>query len=312
MYAFEAATGRLLWRFDAAPLPRKIPVYGKLVSTWPVASGVVVEDGVAYFAAGIVNYDGVHVYALDAVSGSLVWQNNTSGHLNPEARTGVSVQGHLLIHDGRLYLAGGTSVSPAVYDLADGRCLNDPKLLEVVGSTAIRGQELYRVGSKVVVSGKPMYAHPDHPVYDSTVFSKMLHTSDRGRDVLWVNNSRIMCFNPIGDKVLDGFVSERPKVPTGRIAAWGRLNLQHSSLWEYVCEGSVAFARCKNAVLVGGVRPRGSASVEALDIRSGKRLWERSLQLQGEPVPWGMAMDGKGRVVVTIQGGAVMCFGPRM
>ncbi|GAH67229.1 unnamed protein product [marine sediment metagenome] len=58
----------------------------------PVASGVVIEDGVAYFAAGIVNYDGIHVYALDAATGTIKWQNNTSGHLDPEARTGVSVQ----------------------------------------------------------------------------------------------------------------------------------------------------------------------------------------------------------------------------
>ena len=36
-YAFEAATGRLLWRFRGAPIERRIPVYGQLMSTWPVA-----------------------------------------------------------------------------------------------------------------------------------------------------------------------------------------------------------------------------------------------------------------------------------
>jgi outer membrane protein assembly factor BamB len=55
LYVYESATGRLLWRFRAAPAERRIPVYGALMSTWPVASGVLVEDGVAYFAAGIVN-----------------------------------------------------------------------------------------------------------------------------------------------------------------------------------------------------------------------------------------------------------------
>ena len=79
-----------------------IPAYGALLSTWPAASGVLVEDGVAYVAAGIVNYDGTYVYALDAETGKIVWQNSTSGHLDREARTGVSVQGHLLLYQDKL------------------------------------------------------------------------------------------------------------------------------------------------------------------------------------------------------------------
>ena len=38
VYAFETRTGRLLWRFRAAPAERRIPVYGELQSTWPAAS----------------------------------------------------------------------------------------------------------------------------------------------------------------------------------------------------------------------------------------------------------------------------------
>ncbi|HDY89488.1 MAG TPA: hypothetical protein ENH82_15415, partial [bacterium] len=71
VYSLEAKTGRQLWRFRAAPVERKMPVYGKLLSTWPAASGVLVEDGTAYFAAGISNFDGIHVYALDAESGEI-------------------------------------------------------------------------------------------------------------------------------------------------------------------------------------------------------------------------------------------------
>ena len=68
----------------------------------------------AYVAAGIVNYDGTHVYALDAATGRIKWQNNATGHMDPVGRTGVSVQGQLLAFDGRLWLAGGNVVSPAV------------------------------------------------------------------------------------------------------------------------------------------------------------------------------------------------------
>ncbi len=54
----------------AAPAERLIPVYGTLMSTWPVATGVLVENGTAYVAAGMANYDGTYVYALDAGPGS--------------------------------------------------------------------------------------------------------------------------------------------------------------------------------------------------------------------------------------------------
>ena len=47
IYCLAATSGQTLWRFRAAPVERKLPVYGKLLSTWPVASGVMVADGVA-------------------------------------------------------------------------------------------------------------------------------------------------------------------------------------------------------------------------------------------------------------------------
>jgi outer membrane protein assembly factor BamB len=165
VYALEAATGRRLWRFRAAPAERRIPVYGLLLSTWPVASGVLVADGVAYCAAGINDFDGTHVYALDAASGRLRWQNNTAGHLDASPR-GVACQGELLLDDNRLYLAGGNAVSPGVFQTSDGRCLNAPPTSH--GSVAVRGRELTLADGQVRVSGQPLYADPDLPVYDQS------------------------------------------------------------------------------------------------------------------------------------------------
>ena len=166
-YAFEAATGRLVWRFRAAPTDRKIPVYGQLISTWPVASGVLVQDGVACFAAGMNDFDGTHVYALDVKTGKIRWQNNTSGHLDAFGRRGVTCQGEMLFHDGKLYLAGGNAVSPAVFDFADGRCQNGPP--GAMGSQAPRGRELHLVGNRVATSGQPLYSQPQAPVFDQSV-----------------------------------------------------------------------------------------------------------------------------------------------
>jgi outer membrane protein assembly factor BamB len=240
VYAFEAATGRLLWRFRAAPAERRIAVFDALLSTWPAAAPVAVAKGIVYAAAGMNAFDGTHVYALDAATGRIVWQNNASGHLESDARSGVAVQGETLLHDGRLFLAGGNAASPGVYDLADGTCRTPaPK---GVATAAPRGRELEIVDGRVVVSGQPFYSHPDFPVYD--------------KPVQW-REQRVRAAN--GDLVV---VKERNP---GAGAAW-----------------------------------RLSAREKGTDAER----W--SVALPGEPVRWGVAVDAKGRIVVTLRDGGVI------
>ena len=298
VYAFEARTGRALWRFRAAPVERRIPVYGALQSTWPVGSGVLIAGGTAYFAAGIVNYDGTHVYALDAVTGRLKWQNNTSGNLDPEARTGISVQGHLLLADGKLFLAGGNAVSPAIYDIKSGQCLNDVDALQraatnrVPNATSPRGNELYRIGDTVRVSGKPHYAHPQYPVYDPTVLNKTLLTETGDRAVAWVNNAKLLCFK-----------RGEPKLAQQILAAWGKPQAPElKPLWEAECKDSIAVALAPNAVVVAK-----SGELMALNLEDGRPLWTQPLP--AAPVPWGLCVNRSGHVIVTLENGRVLCFG---
>jgi outer membrane protein assembly factor BamB len=125
VYCYEAATGTLLWRFLAAAQKRLIPVYDSIMSTWPVAGGVAVRDGVVYAAAGIAHYDGTHVYALDAKTGRVVWHNADTGSIG-EVSNGISVHGQLRIVGDELVFGGGNAYPLARFRLADGECLNEP------------------------------------------------------------------------------------------------------------------------------------------------------------------------------------------
>ncbi|MHC4396249.1 MAG: outer membrane protein assembly factor BamB family protein [Planctomycetota bacterium] len=301
LYALEAQTGELLWRFQAAPEKRKIPVYNSLLSTWPAASGVLVEDGIAYVAAGIANYDGTYLYALDAETGQIKWQNNTSGHLDPQAKTGVSVQGHLLLHNGKLYMAGGTSLSPAVYDIKDGKCLNDPELLKVFESRSPRGWELFLVGDEVICCGRPFYAHSKRKVYDKSVYNKLLVAPAGERDIVWLNSSKVMCFNRIHRQVLTDCIA-KPEEQDWFTFSWGKFDIADEPLWEYDCAESVALAVCKNAVVVAK-----KSEVIAINVQDGSILWSRPLP--SSPVPWGLAVNRDGRIIVTLEDGRVLCFG---
>jgi len=291
VYAFEADTGRLLWRFRAAPVERRIPVYGALLSTWPAASGVLVEDGIAYVAAGIVNYDGTHVYALDAATGRIKWQNNTSGHLLPSARTGVSVQGPLLLHAGKLYMPGGNAVSPAIYDVADGACLNKLDSLKRVESVYPRGEELYRVGDQVKVCGRPFYAHPKYEIYDNTVHNKSFLASTADRDIAWVHNRQLLCFARGEDGHAKPFLEQ-----------WGERRISGlEPLWECDARESVALALGKNAVVLAN-----RSEVVAVDLQDGKPLWKQALPCA--PVSWGLAIDRQGRILLALEDGSVLCL----
>jgi len=301
VYCFEAKTGRLLWRFRAAPAERLMPVYGQFLSTWPAASGVLVDDGIAYVAAGIVNYDGTYVYALDAATGRIKWQNNTSGHLDRQARTGVSVQGHQLLYAGRLYLASGTSLSPAVYDARDGKCLNDPAPLATCESSSPRGWELSLLVDQVVACGKPFYAYPKYEVYDDSVFNKVFLASVRERDIVWTSSqysSKVMCFARIDRALLPALLAQA----IGRGAAAEKRGLKDKPLWSYDCKDSVAWAVGNNAVLIAT-----KSQIIALNIEDGKILWSQPVPVS--PVPWGLAVDRDGRVIVTLEDGKVFCFG---
>lgn len=301
VYSFAARTGELLWRFRAAPGERRMPVYGKLLSTWPAASGVLIEDDTAYVAAGLVNYDGTYVYALDPDSGRLRWCNSTSGHLNPEAKTGVSVQGHLLLNQDKLYLAGGNAVSPGVYAIQDGTCLNDPAALADCQSTSPRGWELFLMGQRVIACGKPFYAHPQIPVYDHTVTKKALHASNGQRDIVWLDKRQIRCYAPLDTEVLSQCVTNE-EIPRHITQAWGEFKVADQPLWQQNVPSSVAIAVGPNGVVVADAK-----KVTALALKDGEPLWQQALP--AAPVPWGMAVDRKGRVILTLVDGRVLCLG---
>ena len=301
VYAFEATSGRLLWRFQAAPANRKIPVYGRLLSTWPAASGVLVENETAYVASGLVNYDGTYVYALDPATGKLKWCNDTSGHLDPQAHAGVSVQGHLLLHEDKLYLAGGNAVSPAVYDIRDGACLNDPKTLTACESTSPRGWELFLIGNRVIACGCPFYTNPDIPVYDHTVTKKILHCPTGQQDVVWLDNAKLLCYAPLDKNALSQCVTDE-KVPKHITQAWGQFKVPQKPLWQHDCPGSIAVAVAKNAVLIAD-----ASHVTALNLSNGKQLWTQPLP--AAPVPWGLAVNRTGRTILTLVDGQVLAIG---
>jgi outer membrane protein assembly factor BamB len=129
VYCLRADSGKLVWRFRGAPHERNMLVHGRPQSLWPIAGGVIVEDGKVQFCAGRLSHDRVFVWSLDARTGEVLWQNDKAGRavevigsaggISPH---GVSPSGVLAASKGVLYVPQGM-FAPAAFARSDGRLL---------------------------------------------------------------------------------------------------------------------------------------------------------------------------------------------
>jgi outer membrane protein assembly factor BamB len=85
---------------------------------------------------------------------------------------------------------------------------------------------------------------------------------------------------------------------------WNKLGIKEKPLWSLNCKESVALAVCENAVVIAN-----RTEIVALDFKNGEVLW--SQPVPSPPVPWGLAVDRNGNVVVSLENGQVLCFGSR-
>ncbi len=76
VYCLRASDGAMVWRFRAAPRRRRVVAFGRLESAWPVHGSVLVQDGVAYFAAGRSSFldGGISLFGLDPATGEVLHQ----------------------------------------------------------------------------------------------------------------------------------------------------------------------------------------------------------------------------------------------
>jgi outer membrane protein assembly factor BamB len=60
IYCLSANDGSLIWKYMVAEQNRVVPGNGRMISMWPVRTGLVVEEGQVYFAAGLFPNQGVY------------------------------------------------------------------------------------------------------------------------------------------------------------------------------------------------------------------------------------------------------------
>jgi outer membrane protein assembly factor BamB len=294
VYAFEAKTGRLLWTFRVGPRDQLIPVFGKLVSSWPVAGGIAIKGDTVFAAAGITHYDGTYVVALDVVSGKLKAHNTTSGVLAKEVDDGISLQGNLKIVGNELQFLGGGVYERARYNLETLACLNTAK--------------------NQVTSQFRTAFYPYYPEYNKYV--SLEHTLDDGRVLSHDANYEGLYFMnlalrkpaaPGAKKIFKDAAGEFIRRENRKRGVGSKAR----DIWEDKAN------RRFNSFIVSGKgliatghpdQKPGESFLASINIEDGSDRWLK--KLPAPAVKGGSAIDAAGRILVVLENGEMICFSP--
>jgi outer membrane protein assembly factor BamB len=138
IYCLGAAQGDLLWTYKAVEKDRFLPSDGKLISTWPVRTGILLSEGLAYFGASLLPWNPSYLCAVDAGSGKPVYRVEHAG---------LTMQGALVASTDRLFISQGRQ-APIACELRTGR------LLGSIGKSGNGGVWGILIDSDVFVHGR--------------------------------------------------------------------------------------------------------------------------------------------------------------
>ncbi|TKJ34439.1 MAG: hypothetical protein CEE38_18000 [Planctomycetes bacterium B3_Pla] len=203
LYCLNAGDGSLIHRFSGGPTTNKVLGNDRLIGMWPMRGGPVLYEDKIYFAAGIWPFMGTFIYAIDAETGKIVWENSGSGstftmqpHSSP-AFAGVAPQGYMAATEDKLLISGGRSV-PAAYDRRTGQFLyyHLNKYAKAGTSEVIASGDhffnrgaIHKLSDGIAISGAPASVIADKVIfgrkYDDTVVAYTLGPQAKKAKELW-------------------------------------------------------------------------------------------------------------------------------
>ena len=113
-YCIDAKTGKRIWTFRPKEPGRLIVNNGRMIPLWPIRTGVLVDDGVAYFSAGMLPWKDSYLCAVSAETGKV----EGDGHFVKKL-SNVTIEGPMLCSLTRLVAPQGR-IPPLLFDRKTG------------------------------------------------------------------------------------------------------------------------------------------------------------------------------------------------
>jgi outer membrane protein assembly factor BamB len=297
-YCLDADSGKLIWKYRPGPDEEWFLGRGEMISRWPVRTGILVDNGIAYFGAGIFPHENVYVCAVAAKDGTVVWRNDHISHAEA-GREDLSPQGYLLSSPEHIYVPSGRT-RPKSFDRQTGQLLGEGMTqvglttATVAGTKAImldRRLHLFSPGAQVAGSAVASYVTTGSHIarVDNKSFSKISRTTSQAREEL-----RQLFRKRYGSEIDETQYEELAEQLRRQIQSldnattrWRTPTGANSSL---IVAGTHVFAGGENEVL-------------AFDTQTGKQVWRT--EIEGDA--WGLAVAG-GSLLVSTSSGRIYSF----
>jgi len=307
IYCANALTGKTLWKKQAAPSDRLIPSNGKLISPWPVRTGITVENGRAFFAASLLPWKTSYLWCIDAKTAERAYLTEHQG---------VTLQGAMLAGGDRLYIPQGRA-APITLNQNDGKktgtigqaggtfCLltEDNQLIAGPPNQKERDEQLriadpksgkrlttFNNTTRVVVTEGKAYLH-------STGNLQCLDLTRKAQLETLLNNQRAILkkLDPKVEKNLAQIEILKKEISTlqTQIKSCLLWTIAHPSPFELVVAGAQLIVGLDNQVSI-------------LDIKTGKPLWQHKVTGRA----YGLT-PAEGRLIVSTDLGYIHTFHKR-
>jgi len=272
IYCMAADTGTLKWSCRVTPEDRRIPGNGRIISQSPVRGGLVVEDGLVYYAAGVFPSHGAYLGAIDAATGKQQWSTDI----------GVSPQGYLLTSGDSLFVPTGRTPFQA-YSRKDGQ--NSLKL----GRSTSWGKRLHGGCFGTVVEGHLVSGPSEDSQIDlfkadtSVMRMPALQLAVDGTDAYLLTTTELSARD--WETMSSG--KKRRGDPGG-------------ARWKQKVEEPRCLVKTGNHLIVGGTEWIG-----AFELKTGDETWRTELAGTVESIA-----VSDGRLYASTDDGRIHCFTP--
>lgn len=306
VYCLRASNGELAWKERIAPDDQRVPGNGRMISLWPVRTGVVVSNGVAYVTAGLFPSETSYVAALKVSSGDTIWKN---------AFKDMAPQGYLLASKDHLFVPASRT-TPFVFDRRNGKRLRqlgghsgtfalvaDDDLVfgpGKIGDMTEANEKGAHVasfkGQHMIVTRGVSYLHTTTELSALKREDFVELTAERSQ----LNARRAKIHETLaGLGVADKRKAEKELTSSAKRLGQIEVAVRECILWRRVCDEPLDVILAGDTLIAGG-----EDHIAAYSAKDGTRIWSAAVDGRA----YGLAAAG-GRLYVSTDTGAIHCFG---
>jgi outer membrane protein assembly factor BamB len=308
VYCLDTDNGSLIWKFDISTKNSMVPGNGRMISLLSVRTGLVVDVGKVFFAAGLFPIQRTFLFALNAESGEVLWREKLN----------VSPQGYLLASTQNLYVPTGRT-GPVSFSRENGTfrgefgsaggaytLLTENTLVTGPGrgpkqlnTTDVKTKETIATfgGMRMVVKGHMAYMQSEKELTALDrrryiALSKQRITLYRRQKQISDQFKKLAKNSPPANKLRDDL--RDIQLSLGQ----NKKSLEQCFIWKHACDVTYSLIMAGNTLYIGG-----KDEVVSLSAVNGRESWRASVN--GDA--YGLSV-ANGRLFVSTNEGTIHCF----